>query len=200
MNRSLAVRPRINRQLFSILPAALSGVMLGHRFVYQLLFPESLHRHDVLTASNHGYLPYATGFALGLLGLSLAWRWHVGRSARQKFEQKPSFWQAFIVLFVSQCLVFIALELGERFLSGGVHEAKHLLASQILVLGCALQVITASLVALVIAGAEKLGRYFAQAKARRVQTAPVGDAGTAIHTLLSTAIFSIRAPPRHSYN
>ncbi len=189
-----ALRPVPSRPLTRILPASISGVILGHVFLYSLLFGTASHLHTDIAITNHSYLPLMTSMGTALLLLSAWWHWRAGRSLHSG-TSKASFTHTFAVLFIVQSLVFIGMEIGEQYVSGGNHAVGHLLASSFLVYGCAFQLLTACLVAALITGAESLGAYIAARKVVAITSRSISRHAPLLELGRFDIHFSIRAPP-----
>ena len=119
-----------------------AGLVLGHWVAYALGAPHAHAREELLHATGHGYLPYATQVALlagaiGLVALFLA------RFSHR--EGRGSFVFDAVVLAAVQSITFVAMEVGERLASGA---SFHTLAQgNLLAIGITVQV------AMAVAGA-----------------------------------------------
>lgn len=92
-----------------------AGLMLGHRLAYALDAPHAHERDEILRATGHAYLPYATRVALlagaiGLVALFLA------RLTRR--EPGTAFGRDWARLAAVQTTAFVIMEVAERLLSG----------------------------------------------------------------------------------
>lgn len=186
------------QRLFYAIPIALAGVLLGHAFVYQAVFPVATHRHDALQSTGHGYLPFFTVIAViaGLYSL-----WHairLGRQAAQATHKQAAipFHYLVLSLFLIQALCFVGLEVTERLFSTGLRGALAFLGSPLLSLGIIFQLITATILGFALSGATHVGKLLT--KVRRLPFR------TVIYNLFQITIIcrslplslSIRAPPR----
>jgi hypothetical protein len=115
-----------------------AGLVLGHWLAYALAAPEHHARDRVLAETGHGYLPFVTqvallGGAIALAGLFLTRmtsRIHRGSPARDA-----------AALFAVQSGVFLAMEIGERLLSGAsLHDLTH---GPLLAIGLGVQAVVA---------------------------------------------------------
>lgn len=116
-----------------------AGLLFGHHLTY-LLLPEDVRDH-VLSSTGHGYLSYSGRIALPaavLAGLMLAISSFAnGRSGRTAHGATSRLTPRLIAI---QGAAFLALEVGERLLSGDV---GHHLDARVLVLGLAIQLLLA---------------------------------------------------------
>jgi hypothetical protein len=156
--------PRPHRTA-ATLGIAAAGLTLGHWLAYALAAPGAHEREELLHAAGHGYLAFATQLAvlagtLGLAGLFLA-------RVRQQ-EGEGSFARDVVRLAAVQAGAFVAMEVGERLLSGAsLHDLSH---GPLLVIGLAVQLLVA------IAGAALLrltDRGAAAAHGLRSNVAPL---------------------------
>jgi len=118
---------------------AAAGLVLGHWLAYALSAPGANERDELLHATGHGYLAFATQVAvlagtLGLAGLFLA-RLH-------QREGGGSFARDVVLLGAVQTCAFVAMEAGERLLSGApLHDLTH---GSLLMIGLAVQLLVAT--------------------------------------------------------
>ena len=118
---------------------AAAGLTLGHWLAYALAAPGAHEREQLLHATGHGYLAFVTQIALlagsvGLAGLFLA-------RLRGRHEG-ASFPRDVVLLGAVQAGAFIAMEVGERLLSGApLHD---LVQSPLLAIGLAVQLLVAT--------------------------------------------------------
>ena len=118
-----------------------AGIVVAHHFAYLFASGGGSHQHELLERTGHGHWPYFVGIAMGLL---LAGFVGFGRSlagARERPTSRLTASRVALRLLVFQTLGFLALEAGERALSG--LGATHLLEEPAVVAGLALQVIVA---------------------------------------------------------
>jgi hypothetical protein len=115
-----------------------AGLVLGHWVAYALGTPHAHARDEVLRATGHGYLPYATQVAVLGAALSLA-ALFLARLTRR--EGRGSFVRDAAVLAAAQSIAFVAMEVGERLASGAsMHDLTH---GPLLALGLAVQLVVA---------------------------------------------------------
>lgn len=122
-----------------------AGLPLGHWVAYALSTPHAHARDELLHATGHGYLPYATQIALlaGVLGLTALFLARVTHR-----ETRGSFLRDAAVLSAAQSIAFVAMEVGERLVSGALlHDLAH---GPLLAIGLGVQLLVA------IAGASLL--------------------------------------------
>ncbi len=165
---------------------AAAGLVLGHWLAYALSAPGANERDELLHATGHGYLAFATQVAvlagtLGLAGLFLA-------RVRQR-EGEGSFASDVVRLAAVQAGAFVAMEVGERLLSGAsLHDFTH---GPLLVIGLAVQLLVA------IAGAALLrltDRSAAAAHGLRHKVAPF----SASPPTIVVPVAACSPPPRPS--
>lgn len=114
------------------------GIVLGHWLAYAIGAPQANVRDELLRSTGHGYLPYATQVALlagaiGLVGLFFT------RLTRR--EACGSFAGDVAKLAAVQSAAFLAMEVGERLLSGAsLHDLTH---GPLLVIGLGVQLVLA---------------------------------------------------------
>ena len=122
-----------------------AGLMLGHWLAYALGTPHAQARDRLLAATGHSYLHLATEVALlaATLGLVVLF---LGRLSRR--EARGTFGGNLARLAGVQVAAFVAMEIGERLLSGApLHDLSH---GPVLAVGIGVQL------ALVVAGAVAL--------------------------------------------
>src|SRR5688572_6825224 len=133
------------RHVTASLGVAGSGLLLGHWLAYALRTPDPSARAELLHTTGHSYLPYATQVALlagviGLIGLFLA--------RLNSRERSGSFSGDLIRLAAAQSGAFLAMEVGERLLTGAsLHDLTH---GPLLAIGLGVQVVVAVAGALVL--------------------------------------------------
>ena len=124
---------------------ASAGLVLGHRLAYAITAPHAPAREGWLRATGHGYMHDATQVALlaGVLGLLALF---LSRLTRR--EGRGSFAGDVARLAAVQTTAFLAMEVGERWLSGAsFHDLTH---GQLLGTGLGLQLAMAVAGALVL--------------------------------------------------
>lgn len=159
-----------------------SGLLLGHWLAYALGTPHAHAREELLHATGHGYLPYATQVALlaGALGLAALFLARVSNR-----EGRGSFGLDAATLAVVQSVTFVAMEAGERLASGAsLHDLTH---GRLLTIGLAVQISVA------VAGAGVLRLID-----RAAETAETfADITPPVHRPVATvAIAAFVVPPR----
>ena len=152
------------RRTVATVGVAGAGLVLGHWVAYALGTPHAHARDELLDATGHGYLPYATQVALlagaiGLVALFLA------RFSRR--EGRGSFGADAAVLAAVQSITFVVMEVGERLASGAsLHD---LAQGNLLALGISVQVAMAVVGALVLRATDR----FAEEADARSRVAPL---------------------------
>lgn len=160
-----------------------SGLLLGHWLAYALGTPDATARDELLHATGHSYLPYATQVALlagviGLVGLFLA-RLH-------RRERLGSFAGNVVRLAALQSGAFLAMEVGERLLTGApLHDLTH---GPLLVIGLGVQAVLAVVGALVL--------RFTERAAEAVETVDRAIAGFMPRSWVTASIASGGTPRR----
>jgi hypothetical protein len=179
--------------------AALVGVVIGHLTTYVLAVGDEGLRHALLERTGHGYLGTAVALAL-VLGAATAVS-AVRRRLRpgtQAGIEEPVL--RFIVrLGLLQALLFAALELTERLLSGA--PLSTLLDYHLLALGLPVQLVVALAVAVglraLAAAAEIVARAIRRPALRTLARAWPLPAAPAIHPLPAlSGAWGARGPPR----
>ena len=160
-----------------------SGLLLGHWLAYALGTPHAHAREELLRATGHGYLPYATQVALlaGALGLAALFLARVSRR-----EGRGSFGFDAATLAAVQSVTFVAMEAGERLASGAsLHGLTH---GRLLAIGLAGQVAVAVVGACVLRATDRAAEA---AEAQAGLTTP-----TAARPVATVPIAPFAAPPR----
>lgn len=141
------------------MPAAISGVVVGHVFVYRMFFPETGHYHSAMQSTGHGYFSTAVVVA-GLLALfSFFAHVLIGYQDKKKNDSvaKPTFWKQAALLIVLQLIVFTVMELAERHALLDFGGVLDFITSPLFLVGLLYQVAVALGVNLLLHGAEKIG-------------------------------------------
>ena len=118
-----------------------AGIVVAHHFAYLFASGGGSHQHQLLEHNGHGHWPYFVGMAMGLLVAGFV---GFGRSlagSGERATRRLSMSGVALRLLLFQTLGFLALEAGERVLSG--LGASHLLAEPAVVAGLALQAVVA---------------------------------------------------------
>jgi hypothetical protein len=155
-----------------------AGLVLGHWLAYAIGTPHAHARDELLHATGHGYLPYATQVALLAAALGLA-ALFLTRLTRR--EDRGRFVGDVARLAATQWAALVTMEVGERWISGvSLHELTH---GALLAIGLAVQLVMAVVGALVLRAtdraaeaAETLGRSSAPPLPALVTAGPVGSA------------------------
>lgn len=163
------------RRTVATVGVAGAGLVLGHWLAYALATPHAHAREELLRATGHGYLPYASQVALlaGALGLAALF---LSRLARR--ESRGSFAGDVARLAAVQSAAYVTMEVGERWLSGAsLHDLAH---GPLLTIGLGVQLVMAVVGALVLRttdraaeAAESLGRSPAPPLPALVTAGPV---------------------------
>jgi hypothetical protein len=131
------VRPKA---AFLIGAQASAGVLLAHWLSYAIVAPQSHHRERLLEATGHVTPPFLVALCLGIVvgvGAFLA----IARGADRKIPSaRDGYFAHLIRLSLLQVSAFVALELVERAL---VHSDSMLVTEPAVILGIALQVVSA---------------------------------------------------------
>jgi hypothetical protein len=162
---------------------AAAGLTVGHWFAYALAEPGAHAREQLLHATGHGYLPFATqaGLLAGGLGLVALF---LGRCSHR--EGRGSFGSDAVVLAAVQSITFVAMEVGERLASGAsLHDLTH---GGLLTIGLAVQIS----VAIAGAGALRLTDRAAEVAGALHEVTPVRD----LRPVATVATVSFVAPRR----
>lgn len=125
------------RRLVPALSVAGAGLLLGHSLAYALATPAAT-RDRVLDATGHGYLPYAMQVAMlaGALGLA-----GIFLSRLTRRGGGGSFTRDACVFLAVQSSAYVAIEVGERLLSGApLDDLAH---GPLLAIGLGVQVVVA---------------------------------------------------------
>jgi hypothetical protein len=123
------------RRTAATLGIAAAGLTLGHWLAYALAAPGAHAREQLLHATGHGYLAFATQVALLAGGLGLVALFLARCSHR---EGRGSFGSDAAVLAAVQSITFVAMEVGERLASGAsLHDLTH---GGLLTIGLAVQI------------------------------------------------------------
>jgi hypothetical protein len=133
------------RRTVATVGVAGSGLVLGHWLAYALGEPQAHARDELLRATGHGYLPYATQVAVLAAALGLAALFLIrlaGRGGRGSFPRDAA------VLASVQCGAFLAMEAGERLLAGAsLHDLTH---GPLLAIGLGMQLAVALTAAAIV--------------------------------------------------
>ena len=127
------------RRTAATLGIAASGLTLGHWAAYAIATPGSHARQELLHATGHAYLPYATQVALlaGALGLAVSFLARLtNRGPRGSVVRDAA------ALAMAQSAAFLAIEIGERLLAGAsLHDLTH---GPLLTIGLSVQLLVAA--------------------------------------------------------
>ena len=139
-----------------LLLVAVAGIVVAHAADYALALPDPARRASVLSATGHGYWPYAVVVALvcGAAALALAAHrgWH-GEAPRVSLQRTAA------RLAAGQVILFSVIETVERLAVGG-HPADFLASAQF-ALGLVLQIGVALVAAVLLRGVERGARRLA---------------------------------------
>ncbi len=184
------------RHVAVTLGVAGAGLVAGHSLAYAIGSPHATARDELLAATGHGYLPYASQVAM-LAGATAIVGLFAARLARRRASRR-SFGADVASLAAVQSVAFVVMESGERLLSGAsLHDLTH---TPLLAVGLAVQIVLA------VAGALTL-RLTERAAASIEPLSPHGRASfrsaVAVLTLqrlvppvrLATRSIQSRAPP-----
>jgi hypothetical protein len=115
-----------------------AGLVLGHWLAYTLETPHAHDRSALLAATGHGYLPYLSQIAVLAAAIGLA-ALFLARVRRR--EGPGAFVRDVALLSIAQSGAFVAMEVGERLLSGAaLHDLTH---GPLLAIGLGVQAVVA---------------------------------------------------------
>jgi hypothetical protein len=124
------------RHVAATLGVAGAGLVLGHWLAYSIVSPHATVRDEMLAASGHGYLPYAIQVAT-LAGVTAIVALFVAQLARRQATPR-SFHSDLAGLAALQSVAFVAMEAGERLLTGAsLHDLTH---TPLLAIGLTVQI------------------------------------------------------------
>jgi hypothetical protein len=176
---------------------AFVGLIVGHLLSYLIAIPDPTRRATVLADSGHAYLHLAgdvaviIGFAAAVtVGLHAV----AGRDATDRSSTARLAWR----LGALQAGAFIAMELGERLVSGG--DFGELFADHLFGIGIVVQLVIAAAGALLLRLIGRVAVRIADALARPPRRRPAGPLwvgpGSSTRPRLAVAgNISARAPP-----
>jgi hypothetical protein len=171
------------RRTAATLAIAAAGLTLGHWAAYAIATPGAHAREQLLHATGHGYLAFATQVAVLAAGLGLV-ALFLGRYSLR--EGRGSFGSDTVVLAAVQSVTFFAMEVGERLASGAsLHDLTH---GGLLTIGLAVQIS----VAIAGAGALRLTDHAAEVAGALREVTPLREA----RSLAIIATVSFVAPRR----
>ena len=157
-------------QSAALAAVAAAGLLAGHALGYLVAVPDAAHRADLLHRTGHAYLPTVVPAAVvaavvGLLA-ALALGYRGSRTGRGDALRWPL---VTVRLSALQVAGFVALELLERAAWGAATPG---LTARLLVLGSALQVLTAGVAALVFVLLVRAGEAMGGSPAPAFPAAP----------------------------
>jgi hypothetical protein len=157
---------------FSLVGAAVGGVVLAHWLAYVLAIPGAHARAQVLAASGHSYWVMAIKFAvvLGLAALGALFLRHLDRPPRTWESGQEAFSAIAARLSLLQVMAFIAMEVTERLVVGA--PVAHLFHHRLFLMGLALQLIVASAGALLLLWFSRTAERVAEALGRPLLPRP----------------------------
>jgi hypothetical protein len=171
-----------------------AGLVLGHSLAYALATPQAHAREQLLHATGHGYLPFATQVAMLAAALSLA---ALFLSRLGRHGGRGSFGVDVARLAGVQSAAFVAMEVGERLASGA--SLLDLVHGPLLAIGLVVQLVVAVVGALALRlteraaeCAESLGRSPAN-RASATLTLAIASAGAPRRPTMRAP--TNRAPP-----
>jgi hypothetical protein len=124
------------RHVAATLGVAGAGLVLGHWLAYAFASPHATAHDEMLAATGHGYLPYATKVAT-LAGATAIVGLFAARLARRQGTPR-SFHSDLAGLAALQSVAFVAMEAGERLLTGAsLHDLTH---TPLLAIGLTVQI------------------------------------------------------------
>ncbi len=182
------------------MPIASFGVVLGHMFVYRHLFADTTHRHEVLEQSGHGYLNPTSLVVCALALIALGLHMWLGYKSKEqhRHSQKTTygFWSSFLILCITQLVLFIFMELTERAVTHGWVDALEFFNSSIFSFGILFQIVAAAVTALAVSSAVKAGEFIARLIATtQVESGRLYPEKIQVVTLVLQKSLCIRGPP-----
>jgi hypothetical protein len=197
--------PRRSSKAFPFLPgAAFAGVVVAHGLAYLLAFPQGLLRQQVLAETGHSYWAAAVALAMvcAVVAALTTIADHVGRGIRHDRPRGP--WElyraALIRLAALQSAVFLLQEVLERVRAGA--PVSELLHGDFLVIGLAMQLVVAVVVALVLTllglSAEAIGRALSKGSTRHTIAVLILPAREIVCAAVAVSSDPARAPPGRS--
>jgi hypothetical protein len=177
---------------------AFVGLIVGHLLSYLIAIPDPARRAVVLTQSGHAYLHLAGDVAVVLslaAAVTVGLRAVAGRDATDLPSTANLAWR----LGALQAGAFIAMELGERLLSGG--GFGELFADHLFGIGIVVQLAIAAVGAVLLRWIGRVAVRIVDALARPPRRRPAGTTlwlrpGSSPRPRPAFAgIFSARAPP-----
>jgi hypothetical protein len=155
-------RGRLARTI-SLTAFASAGVLTGHLLDYLSVFPNGTQRIAALLASGHSYFRHAVlvTASLALIVAGFAFLFGVSSERRGRSVSLKALTGAIATI---QSIGFVALEIGERLVSGSAF-ARDLIP--ILGIGLVLQVAVAFLGALLLIGIERAGQTLSRTLSNR---------------------------------
>jgi hypothetical protein len=137
--RESDLRDRHTLRGLPIFGIGVAGIVLGHWLSYLIAVPDPHVRFDLLARTGHFYLPFAAQVAaiacLAAIGALVLLRLHADH------EGLPATGALILRLVVSQVVLYLAVEVVERFGAGA--PLGHMLEDDLLPIGVAVQVIVA---------------------------------------------------------
>jgi hypothetical protein len=154
------------RSTRSLLAWSLVGLIGGHQATYLLLYRDPALMGGILDATGHGWLALAPIFVLSAALTALVLGFHVAEPVR-------SLRWRFTFLALIQGLTFVAIEFAERF--GGGIDVGPLLAADwpILVVGVAMQVAVAAVLAIASRVVERVAALLARHRTTNPHRRPI---------------------------
>jgi hypothetical protein len=133
------------RALRSVPTAAIAavGVLVAHWLTYLAALPQVRARDVLLAATGHGYWPGAVRLVVALAGCGLAALLLSNLGTGEQEPHRLTFSGLVLRLAPIQCAAFLAMECIERLIAHA--PVASVLHVHVLVLGVAIQILTASL-------------------------------------------------------
>lgn len=188
------------KQLFKLIPVSISGTIIGHVFVYRHLFYGVSDHHTDQSTNVHAYFWLALIVCALLSVLSVVIYFRLGQLEKKskQAEIHISFSKTVASLFFLQLLLFLSMEVLEQA-TIDLHHVFEFFRSNILIFGLLFQLVSATLVSLIMFSAKKLGLILS--KHRQAKPSPFRkllSIACASHRQIVITQLAIRAPPMYA--
>jgi hypothetical protein len=172
---------------------AVVGLLFGHAVAYVAVYPDAHVHRDALSTSGHGWLWLAGPTVVMALAIAIGAGLVNGRAA-------PSRGISFRRLATIQVAAFVAIELGERIVSGWpIDQLTHDLFGHglllVLVIGIAIQLVTARLGAAASRLIAEVAASIEPAVTSRSRPALIGASVARLRAATTVTVHPARGPP-----
>jgi hypothetical protein len=134
-------------RIFAATAIGAAGLLLAHWVAYVLAVPDSSHRETLLARTGHGYMPGAAEIA-GALALGAVLALILSRLVDRHPEDPPTLPRLAGAMTALQASIFAAVEIAERVASRA--PLDEMIHDHVLLIGIAIQVLVATLGALLL--------------------------------------------------